>query len=99
MWYRLTNKCILTKNIKKYGTPRLQFTELKKFNKLKRPDEDASLSLGREKNEITGRSGEGPGWGRGRRGKEGNIIRYWVGRIGLKPLGPAKRMESGNIGR
>ena len=36
---------------------KLQFTELKKVNKLKGPSEDASVPLGREKKAIT--SGEG----------------------------------------
>ena len=50
-----------------YRIPKIQSTELKKFNKLKRPSEDASVPLGREKKGIT--SGEGGIW-------EGK----WVGR-------------------
>jgi hypothetical protein len=40
--------------IKKYRIPKIQSTELKKFNKLKCPSEDASVPLGREKKAITG---------------------------------------------
>jgi hypothetical protein len=36
---------------------KIQFTEFKKFNKLKCPSEDTSVPLGREKKAIT--SGEG----------------------------------------
>jgi hypothetical protein len=39
-----------------YRIPKIQSTELKKFNKLKCPREDASVPLGREKKAIT--SGE-----------------------------------------
>ena len=49
---------------KKYRIPKIQSTELKKVNKLKCPNEDASVPLGREKKAIT--SGEG---GRDLRGK------------------------------
>jgi hypothetical protein len=42
--------------------PKLQFTELKKINKLKCPSEAASISLRREKKIITsGEVGGGPG--------------------------------------
>ena len=41
----------------KYKIPKIQFTELKKVNKLKGPSEDTSVPLGREKKAIT--SGEG----------------------------------------
>ena len=64
---------------KKYLIPKIQSTELKKFNKLKCPGEDASVPLGREKKAIT--SGEG-GRDLGRkvdgswRG-EGDLIWYW----------------------
>jgi hypothetical protein len=40
-----------------YRIPKIQFTELKKLNKLKCPSEDASVPLGRENKAIT--SGEG----------------------------------------
>jgi hypothetical protein len=44
---------------KKYRIYKIQFTELKKFNKLKGKSEDASVPLGREKKAITsGREGE-----------------------------------------
>jgi hypothetical protein len=42
---------------KKYRIPKIQSTELKKVNKLKRPSEDASVPHRREKKAIT--SGEG----------------------------------------
>ena len=38
--------------------PKIQFTELKKLNKLKCPSEDASVPLGREKKVITSREGK-----------------------------------------
>jgi hypothetical protein len=42
--------------------PKIESTELKKFNKLKGPSEDASVPLGREKKAITnGDRSEGPG--------------------------------------
>jgi hypothetical protein len=50
---------ISKKKKKKY---RIHFTKLKKVNKLKRPNEDASISLGREKKSITGGGREGSGW-------------------------------------
>jgi hypothetical protein len=37
-----------------YRISKIQFTELKKFNKLKGPSKDASVPLGREKNQIQG---------------------------------------------
>jgi hypothetical protein len=43
---------------KMYRIPKVQSTELKKFNKLKGPSEDTSVPLGREKNQSQG--GEGP---------------------------------------
>jgi len=50
---------------KKYRTPKVQVTELKKVNKLKCPSEDASVPLGREKKTITrGVGREGPEEGR-----------------------------------
>ena len=45
--------------------PRIQCTELKKFNKKKGPSEDASISLGKDNKIITGgREMEGPRWER-----------------------------------
>ena len=38
---------------KKYRIPKIQFTDLKKFNKLKDPSENASVPFGREKKAIT----------------------------------------------
>jgi hypothetical protein len=38
---------------KKYRIPRIQSTQLKKFNKPRGPREDASISLGRRKKAIT----------------------------------------------
>jgi hypothetical protein len=46
------------KNLKMYRIPKIQFTELKKLNKLKCPSEDASVPLGREKKVITSREGK-----------------------------------------
>ena len=46
---------------KKYRIPKIQSIELKKFNKLKGPNEDASVPLGREKKAIT-RGREGGAW-------------------------------------
>ena len=59
---------------KKYRIPRIQFSELKKFNKLKGPNEDALIPLGSEKKVITGVGRERPGWKRQRRREEGNMI-------------------------
>jgi hypothetical protein len=50
---------------KEYRMPRIQCTELKKFNKKKGPSEDASISLGKDNKIITGgREMEGPRWER-----------------------------------
>ena len=43
---------------KKYRIPKIQSTELKKFNKLKGPSEDASVPLGRENKAITNGDGD-----------------------------------------
>jgi hypothetical protein len=77
--------------------PKIQSTEIKKVNKLKCPSEDSSVPLRREKKAIT--SGEGG------RNLGGNV--EWVGEPdlvlgegkGLKPWGPAERMETRNLGR
>jgi hypothetical protein len=61
----------------------MQSTELKKFNKLKGPSENASIPLGREKKAITrGKTGTWMGKGTGRRRGEhdqvlggGNILK------------------------
>ena len=46
------------KKKKKYIIPKIQSTELKKFNKLKGPSEDTSVPLGREKKQSqVGREG------------------------------------------
>ena len=74
-------KWILTK---KYRILRIQSTELKKVNKPKGPSEDASIPLGREKKHSQEGWKGGPGWERGKRGEEGNMIKYWVGGTGLK---------------
>jgi hypothetical protein len=55
-----------------YRIPKIQSTELKKFNKLKCPNKDASVSLGREKKAIT--SGEGEGDLGGKVEGKGNLI-------------------------
>ena len=47
----------ISQKTKKYRIPKIEFTELKKFNKLKCPNEDASVPLRREKKAII--SGEG----------------------------------------
>ena len=72
---------------------------LPKANKLKCPSEDASVPLGREKKAIT--SGEGwkdlggkVNWGGGR---EPDLV-LGEGK-GLKPQGPAEKMETGNLRR
>ena len=62
---------------KKYRIPRIQSTELKNFNKLKSPSEDASIPFGREKKAFTGLGKrEGPRWERGQGEEEGNMITY-----------------------
>lgn len=68
-WYVLTNKWILAKM---YRIPGIQSTELKKVNTQKGPIENSLISLGREKNTITGgRVREKFGWERGEVGKMG----------------------------
>ena len=47
----------------------MQSTELKKVNKLQGPRKDASITLWREKNAITGRGREVPGWDGNKNGK------------------------------
>ena len=65
--------------------PRIQSTKLKNFNKPKGQSEDDSIPLGREKKHSQGGGWKGgPWWERGKRGEEGNMIRYWVGGTGLK---------------
>ena len=74
----LTNKWILAKKKKrkkKYRIPKIQSTELKKVNKLKCPNEDASVLLGREKKAITIGKQK---WMREGVGGEGNLRWYWV---------------------
>jgi hypothetical protein len=71
----------ISQGVVEFRIPKIQSTELKKFNKLKCPSEDASVPLGREKKAI--RSGEG---GKeleekvdgGNYGGQGNMIWYWV---------------------
>jgi hypothetical protein len=49
-----------------YRKTRKQSSKLKDVNKQKSPSDDASISLVKEKEVITGcRGREGPGWGRG----------------------------------
>jgi hypothetical protein len=57
------------KKKKKYRIFKIQSTELKKVNKLKCPNEDTSVSLGREKTTI--KSGEG------QRNLGGKVDRVW----------------------
>ena len=75
IWYVVTTKWILAK---KYITPRIQSTKLKKVSKQKGPSEDASIPLGREKKATKGvgeRQREGGVWvGEGRR--KGEMTRY-----------------------
>ena len=88
-----------------YRIPRIQSTELKKANKPKGPwCDDASIPLGKEKKAIKG-VGKGDrdlGWKGEREGKRGTWSdiggREWR-RTGLKPWGPAERMETGNLSR
>jgi hypothetical protein len=49
--YLLISGCWTKKE--KYRIPKIQFKELKKVNKLKDPNEDASVPLGREKKAVT----------------------------------------------
>jgi hypothetical protein len=46
---------ISQKKKKKFRIPRIQSTNLKKVNNQKGPSEDASIPLGREKKENTGK--------------------------------------------
>ena len=71
-----------------YKIPRIQSTELKKFNNLKDPSEDASIPLGRGK-KASNHEGqrEGGFWVEERTGK-GNEVHDQVlgcGITGLKP--------------
>jgi hypothetical protein len=59
----------------------MQFTELKKVNKLKGPSKDASVLCGREKRAITsGKEGRnlGGNMGKWKEREEGNLIWYKV---------------------
>ena len=58
--YVVTNKHILAR--KSYRIPRIQSTEIKKFNKPKGPGEDSPIPLEMEKKAITGRGKEGGYW-------------------------------------
>jgi hypothetical protein len=95
---------------KRYRIPRIQSTELKKANKLKGPSKDVSIPLGREKKAITGSRGGGAGGGGGGSGiwvekaigrgrGEHDQVLEGCGRTGLKPRGPANRIQTGNLGR
>ena len=58
-WCVLTNKWILVKQTNNpYRIQKIQFTEFKRLNKLKSPNEDASVPLRREKKAIISREGE-----------------------------------------
>jgi hypothetical protein len=68
-----------------YRIPKIQFTELKKINKLKCPSEDTSVPLGerRKQSQVGRMGGTWPGresWqgvcvgGMGRRGKPGLVL-------------------------
>ena len=97
MWHVLTNKWILAK--KEYRIPKIQPTEVKKLNKLKSPSEDASVLLGREKKVSTrwkGGTWEGKWMRMGERMEPDLLLGE---RKGLKPRGPAERMETGNLRR
>jgi hypothetical protein len=81
--------------------PNIQSTELKNLKKLKGPSEDTLVPFERERKAITS-GGVGRGLGR-------KVGRGWWGRDepdlvlgegkGLKPRGPAERMETGNLRR
>ena len=79
-----TNKCTLAKQKKKekYRIPKIQSKEIKKTNKLKDPNEDASVPLGREKKAITTWDGRRKLRRKAHRGQgchgEGNQIWYQV---------------------
>jgi hypothetical protein len=60
----------------KYRIPKMQSTELKKLNKLKRPSEDASVPSGKGGRDLGGKMDGKAGGGAGR--GEGNLILYWV---------------------
>jgi hypothetical protein len=59
---------------KKYRIYKIQFTELKKFNKLKGPSEDTPVPLGREKKATTKREGRPETEWKQDRETEGNMI-------------------------
>jgi hypothetical protein len=88
---------------KKYRIPKIQSTELKKFNKLKCPSENASVPLGREKKAITSREGGRDLGGKvnrvegGEERGERNLIWYWVREKDWSPEGQQKRMETDNL--
>jgi hypothetical protein len=97
-WCVLTNKWILARK-KKNNIPKIQSTELRKVNKLKGPNEDASVPLGREKKATTRGEGERNLRGKGNQGRVGEHGLVLDGGKGLKPLEPAERMETGSLGR
>jgi hypothetical protein len=93
---------------KKYRIPKIQFKELKKVNKLKCPSEDTSVPLGLSPTWEGEASNHKWGWregpGRVSEGGEGVGVRGEPDLLlgegkGLKPLGPAERMETGNLRR
>ena len=76
----------------------MQSTELKRVNRLKSPSKDASVQLGWEKKAITSGEGERDLEGKGYWKREEPDLVLGEGK-GLKPWGPAERMETGNLGR
>jgi hypothetical protein len=58
--------------------PKIQSTKLKKFNKVKCPNEDTSVPLGREKKAITNGGSWRESGGVGSWRQEGNLIWYLV---------------------
>jgi hypothetical protein len=94
-WYVLTNKWILAKN--KYRIPKIESIELKKVNKLKNQSEDNSILPRREKKATQG-GREGRPWvGKGTGWRRGEPLPLLGRGKGLKPRGPAERMERGNL--
>jgi hypothetical protein len=105
-WYVLTNKCILVNNNNNNKTyripriPKIQFTELKKVNKLKRPMMVLQYRLRERRKQpqwvMEGRTWEGKGMvGGGEKWK-------WSGfewRKSTEALRAGGRMETGNLGR
>jgi hypothetical protein len=99
-WYILTSKWISAK--KYFRIPKIQSTELKKFNKVKCSSEDSLVLLGREKQSQGGRKDAYSLWERMHmewgEWEKGNLIWYWVREKNWSPKDQQKEQKQATLG-